>query len=83
MQQEDVSEDSLADSADDAQSEDVYLHGFSGEEDSSDDDSSLDGDILDVKALSSTVKNNVDVQQKLAKAKKNAVRPCSTCRDFS
>lgn len=67
---EDVNSDSEEDT-EGRDSQEVYLHGFSGEEDSSD-DSSLDGDIIDVKNLP-TLAKNANVQKKLEKAKKQKV----------
>jgi nucleolar protein 15 len=64
-----------SDSDDDTEgqnSQEVYLHGFSGDEDSSDDDSSVDGDAINVKSLP-TLAKTATVQQKLERAKKQKV----------
>jgi nucleolar protein 15 len=66
-----------SDSDDDTEgqnSQEVYLHGFSGDEDSSDDDdSSVDGDAIDINSLP-TLTQTPAVQQKLERAKKQKVR---------
>jgi hypothetical protein len=65
--------DSDSDDTEGQSSQEVYLHVFSGDEDSSDDDdSSVDGDAIDVNSLSTLAKTTA-VQQKLERAKKQKV----------
>jgi len=65
-------------SGENVDAEDVYLHGFSTDEDSSDEES-MDRDPLDVKILPSKAKDDARVKQRLDAAKKKPVLFSPSC----